>query len=728
MKRLHSLCFILAAPLLLSAFSIESSVDLYRSDNLICDSENSIATYQDYIYLLGKRGIGIYQTSGDSIVCVGEKKNDGSSIMAIMVYEDKMFLSVYDDTLFEQRLYRYSLSDPTNPTAEEYISFIESSGIYLDGQNLFFHEYIDEPNLLLHVVNPLDFSEEVACYSIPYSYRTMAHAGEGFGIVTETGADDMTMHVFDISDPTNIHEEYSVSVESLYNNIRATLFKDDDNAFLLLTIDYEYTAFYDITDPDSPVQLWIHEDYAHIAAIDGGVAHILFSYYLLGLDISDPSQPAELYDQPLRETWDNEAADGYVVTAGANLTVHPLTGGNLEQVAQAPLDGTLDYTACDGNYLYLGTYYQSLVQLDVRNPVPPVPTRRLMPEPTAYSGGIVSCADSTITYQYGVTDSTGGHRESTIYRVGSDGELREISPIGEENMGIPHLRGDGEMFLGEYGHLYRYAVSDDCIDQVEDLTIPDIGLCCITHYDDYLYLSNCNRILVVHAPDGGPMELTDDFDTAWADLPCFGFAGHYIFVGGNFGGVQTSVYDLTDPAQPTYVYSLSTVGPMGIDEVNGLLFIGMEECCVYDLAPLLESGDAPEFVSSFTSSDTYSGFFPLSGNRIICVDRTGVTAIQYSHPAATQDDPAPPARLALAAYPNPFNPETTVAYSLAQAGHVRLCAYNVRGQRVATLVDAPMPAGEHSAQWNAMGLPSGVYLLRLEAGGRTETTKALLLK
>lgn len=65
--------------------------------------------------------------------------------------------------------------------------------------------------------------------------------------------------------------------------------------------------------------------------------------------------------------------------------------------------------------------------------------------------------------------------------------------------------------------------------------------------------------------------------------------------------------------------------------------------------------------------------------------------------------------------PNPFNPSTQIRYSLPQASHVRLEVYNVMGQRVATLVDAPQAAGSHDAVLDATHLSSGVYVYRLTA-------------
>ncbi len=84
-------------------------------------------------------------------------------------------------------------------------------------------------------------------------------------------------------------------------------------------------------------------------------------------------------------------------------------------------------------------------------------------------------------------------------------------------------------------------------------------------------------------------------------------------------------------------------------------------------------------------------------------------------------------------YPNPFNPETTLRFSLAAAGPARLCVYNLKGQLVRVLADAQMPAGNHRLVWDgkdAQGRDqgSGVYLYRLESGDFRQTRKMILVK
>ena len=94
-----------------------------------------------------------------------------------------------------------------------------------------------------------------------------------------------------------------------------------------------------------------------------------------------------------------------------------------------------------------------------------------------------------------------------------------------------------------------------------------------------------------------------------------------------------------------------------------------------------------------------------------------------------------PAAFALASnYPNPFNPATTIKYSLPQAADVKLMVYNVMGQVVRTLVAEHQSAGRYAVEWDATNdnghsLSSGMYFYRLAAGGEfLETKKMLLLK
>ncbi len=79
-------------------------------------------------------------------------------------------------------------------------------------------------------------------------------------------------------------------------------------------------------------------------------------------------------------------------------------------------------------------------------------------------------------------------------------------------------------------------------------------------------------------------------------------------------------------------------------------------------------------------------------------------------------------------FPNPFNPSTTIRYSVPKAGMVSLKIYNVLGQEVRTLVGQRQSAGSYSVTFDASRLASGVYFYRLSAGSFNSVKKMLLLK
>jgi hypothetical protein len=78
--------------------------------------------------------------------------------------------------------------------------------------------------------------------------------------------------------------------------------------------------------------------------------------------------------------------------------------------------------------------------------------------------------------------------------------------------------------------------------------------------------------------------------------------------------------------------------------------------------------------------------------------------------------------------PNPFNPVTTIQFSVPRESHVRLKIYNTLGVEVATLFDRQVTTGTYKVNWDASRLASGFYLYRLEAEGFAQTKKLLLMK
>ena len=80
------------------------------------------------------------------------------------------------------------------------------------------------------------------------------------------------------------------------------------------------------------------------------------------------------------------------------------------------------------------------------------------------------------------------------------------------------------------------------------------------------------------------------------------------------------------------------------------------------------------------------------------------------------------------AYPNPFNPTTTLSLTIPASGYVNVAIYNLVGQQIASLVDGNMDLGTYNLTWNAQNISSGMYLVRAEYAGNVSTQKLMLIK
>ena len=87
----------------------------------------------------------------------------------------------------------------------------------------------------------------------------------------------------------------------------------------------------------------------------------------------------------------------------------------------------------------------------------------------------------------------------------------------------------------------------------------------------------------------------------------------------------------------------------------------------------------------------------------------------------------------LGAYPNPFNPRTTIAFELPEERHVRLTVFDIAGREVVVLADGTYGGGRSKVVWNGTddgggALASGVYFVRMDAGGECDSRSIVLLR
>jgi 7,8-dihydropterin-6-yl-methyl-4-(beta-D-ribofuranosyl)aminobenzene 5'-phosphate synthase len=117
-------------------------------------------------------------------------------------------------------------------------------------------------------------------------------------------------------------------------------------------------------------------------------------------------------------------------------------------------------------------------------------------------------------------------------------------------------------------------------------------------------------------------------------------------------------------------------------------------------------------------------YIPMGTGKVIQVSTTLISAKEES-----DEKSQIPKRFKLNQnFPNPFNPETTIGFSIPKTGYVTLSVYNLKGQAVDMLVNEVLSAGSHSAGWDGSDRQAGVYLYALQTGSQREIRKLTLIR
>ncbi len=195
------------------------------------------------------------------------------------------------------------------------------------------------------------------------------------------------------------------------------------------------------------------------------------------------------------------------------------------------------------------------------------------------------------------------------------------------------------------------------------------------------------------------------------------------------------IYDLIEPETPNPVGTITADGGnrFAASSILGNSLIVADNqwnrLLLYDIA----SPESPELTSVFYWNQSTSQMFLQDDYLILNNLHGGINVLRIEAVGTDESETVPKPEATLTNYPNPFNPETTISYSVGESGPVRLQVFNIRGQLVRTLIDERVETGEHRVRWHGddqEGKPvsSGVYLYRIQAGDVITTKKMLMMK
>ena len=186
------------------------------------------------------------------------------------------------------------------------------------------------------------------------------------------------------------------------------------------------------------------------------------------------------------------------------------------------------------------------------------------------------------------------------------------------------------------------------------------------------------------------------------------------------------------------------------DIIGGFEKLSFGADCTYNwdesninIDPLFIDSNINNYSLDPTSPCIDSGItqYEYEGNLITLVDEGTYFGVspdigfyEYDNTGISNDLDAIEIQSDLSTYPNPFNPSTTIAFSLSESGMIDISIYNVKGQKVKQLINNHLLAGKHCIEWNGENtagdkVSSGVYFYFLNVDGKTKAVnKCLMLK
>ncbi len=321
----------------------------------------------------------------------------------------------------------------------------------------------------------------------------------------------------------------------------------------------------------------------------------------------------------------------------------------------------------------------------------------------------------------------------------------EIENIDLFNLDMLYFDEDELIFCHEES-TYYYKIENNEMILLDEVFIPaQYGINRIyKYYQGYLYaLSRTSNSLKIYHLVDNQFEYVHDIQVEYQG------GSRYILQSGSLITVNDCyIYDLDiDPVNLNHIWNINTsiINGTASKKDNTIIFVGHDEetymtslernklVQIYDVSDISTPAkvgyiDVGEFVINvdflhYESAQDFS----------IIVELAGAMKVYSCHITPNGDFEVQPVKLECSNYPNPFNPETTISYNIDKASDVELTIYNIKGQKVRTLVDDQQEAGRHDIVWDGTDskgkkVASGTYLYKVKADDQEVVNKMLMIK
>ena len=246
----------------------------------------------------------------------------------------------------------------------------------------------------------------------------------------------------------------------------------------------------------------------------------------------------------------------------------------------------------------------------------------------------------------------------------------------------------------------------------------------------YLPEFGFNNIPPLHRGEGYQVKTTEEIELVWNVEEDERQAGQpfHLSIPNHFVSVPP-----TDGNMSILIQNVDIAGEIGVFTENGMcvgasvvtgvdvgLVVWGDDPTTEDIDGAIESDElvfkiwdgVSEYVTEFEPMKG-EGYWKLDGLLVGALTLAEIVPVNFGITSA---------------YPNPFNSTIQVSYGLFETGLVHLSIYDLSGREIVTLVDSELTLGTHRINWNAGGIATGVYFVRLEQGNQTAVMKILLVR
>jgi hypothetical protein len=668
-------------------------------------------------------------------------------------------------------LHIMDLSNPLEPTEITFLDGV-ALGVSISDNRAYYTSGMG--GVILDIYNPMQ-PQELGRWRIGGSEDILVNGNIGV-ITTEEGCP----FVVDVSDPQNVHLVGTEPFAQCYLRLVGLV----GDYFALKGTAAPFVAglrLFDLSNPLQPAQVAAIDTnyYIRDAFIYGNYAYLAASSHGLRIvDLSNPLQPVVV------ATCDDSVNSPClsVTVTGNYAVVGKEWGINIWNIANHSIpifEGslTIDHEAwglfSTGTTVYARYNFYEATSLatviDISNPEEPVEVGSFGPQ-----GGIGRMVvGGTMVYV------AGGWNGVTIIDATNPNSLFEVECVEPSGSSFDpwdaHIaKKDYYLYLADnYHSLFVVDIHDPTRPQFSLGWYPSYGvqLSGIIVVDDYAYLGDRwhNRIHIFNLADPSSPTWIDSLDMpdSWGTI---GFAtydnylcvaagdgfytlsltnpaapelvgtldqyvgselaivGHYAYVAG-YSVVQ--IIDLSDPSQPILVGQIPTECCVIAARDNTLITADNNGVKAWDVTIPLNPQLAGYYITyaeienieEIEDVDILDGYvLTTSPYRFRAYECDALSSVP-SHPKII------PQKLTLyPCYPNPFNPNTVIRFSLPYSTHIKLTIYDITGRQVTVLANEVLTAGEHRIIFDGTELTSGIYFCKLQVGEYNAVNKMVLLK